>query len=54
MRETTRTIVAASMVVFGTHLAAVVLGSDTAFPDWLVGAQAGAVLAWATKRPRSQ
>lgn len=54
MRETAQTIVIASMVVLGTHAATIVLGGATALPDWLVGAQAGAVLAWATRRPRSR
>ena len=54
VRETAQTIVIASMVVLGTHAAAIVLGGATALPDWLVGAQAGAVLAWATRRPRSR
>ena len=54
MRETTRTVVAASAVVMGIHVGAIVLGGETTLPSWLVGAQAGAVLAWATKSPRSQ
>lgn len=54
MRESAQTIVVASMIVFGMHTAAVVLGGETALPGWLVGAQAGAVLAWATRRPETK
>ena len=54
MREATRAVVAASAVVFGIHVGAIVLGGETTLPNWLVGAQAGAVLAWASKRPTHQ